>query len=148
MRPLDTTTPTTIIMVRVKNRYLLVNILYPELEKNTSKTIVPDVVAFNQPTTNALTPQVLLRAIRAEVAELFGDYGSGAISDSLSGQSIVMTSFNNLTSNYSKISVTSDVYLHTSSFTCALQDCVGCAVIYEQYPCQEWQEMRLSSCEG
>jgi len=70
-------------MVRVKNRYLLVNILYPELEKSAPKTEIPDVVAFNQPTTNALNAPALLRGIRAEVAELFGDYGSGAISDSI-----------------------------------------------------------------
>jgi ribonuclease P/MRP protein subunit POP5 len=73
-------------MVRVKNRYLLVNILYPELEKTAPKTKVPDVVAFNQPTTNALTPHVLLRKIKEEVAELFGDYGSGAISESIVGK--------------------------------------------------------------
>lgn len=72
-------------MVRVKNRYLLINILYPELEENASKSKVPDVVTFNQPTTSALNAQALLRGIRAEVAELFGDYGSGAISDSLAG---------------------------------------------------------------
>jgi len=73
-------------MVRVKNRYLLVNILYPELEKTASKTKVLDVVAFNQPTTNALTTHVLLRKIKEEVAELFGDYGSGAISESIVGR--------------------------------------------------------------
>ncbi|TVY65721.1 Ribonuclease P/MRP protein subunit POP5 [Lachnellula suecica] len=70
-------------MVRVKNRYLLVNVLYPEIEKSGSKTSVPDVVTFHQPTTNALKPQALLRGIKAEVAELFGDYGSGAISESI-----------------------------------------------------------------
>lgn len=72
-------------MVRIKNRYLLVNILYPELEKNAQKTKVPNVVTFNQPTSGTLTPQDLLRAIRAEVTSLFGDFGSGAISGSLAG---------------------------------------------------------------
>jgi ribonuclease P/MRP protein subunit POP5 len=72
-------------MVRVKYRFLLVNILYPELETSAPKPEIPDVVAFNQPTTNALNAQALLRGIRAEVAELFGDYGSGAIADSISG---------------------------------------------------------------
>ncbi|TVY43438.1 Ribonuclease P/MRP protein subunit [Lachnellula occidentalis] len=70
-------------MVRIKNRYLLVNILYPELEKGAPKIEIPDVISFNQPTTNALNAQTLLRAIRAGVAELFGDYGSGAIASSL-----------------------------------------------------------------
>ncbi|TAQ87552.1 hypothetical protein B7494_g4116 [Chlorociboria aeruginascens] len=71
-------------MVRLKNRYLLVNILYPDLEKNQSKSDIPDIVTFNQPTTDALSAQTLLQGIRAEVADLFGDYGSGAIADSLS----------------------------------------------------------------
>lgn len=73
-------------MVRLKNRYLLVNILYPELEKGQLKSNnIPDVVVFNQPTTDELTPQALLRGIRAEVSSVFGDYGMGAISESLSG---------------------------------------------------------------
>jgi ribonuclease P/MRP protein subunit POP5 len=78
-------------MVRLKNRYLLVNILYPELEKGQEKTDVPDIVIFNQPTTGALDARSLLKGLRAEVQSIFGDYGSGAISDSLSG-----TQFNSL----------------------------------------------------
>jgi ribonuclease P/MRP protein subunit POP5 len=73
-------------MVRLKNRYLLVNILYPELEKRQGKTSVPDIVTFNQPTTDALDARSLLKGLRAEVQDIFGDYGSGAISDSLSGR--------------------------------------------------------------
>lgn len=73
-------------MVRIKNRYLLVNILYPELEKNSgSKDKLPDVVLFNQPTNDALNARALLRGIQMEVANLFGDYGSGAIADSIAG---------------------------------------------------------------
>ncbi|KAI0856659.1 Rpp14 family protein [Xylaria cubensis] len=64
-------------MVRIKERYLLVSILYPT-ELGT-RTNLPDVVVLNQPTTDELTPVALLRAIRAEVAALFGDYGSGAL---------------------------------------------------------------------
>jgi ribonuclease P/MRP protein subunit POP5 len=70
-------------MVRVKNRYILVNILYPDIDPSQSISKVPDLVAFNQPTTDALTPQVLLRAIRTEVSDLFGDYGAGAVAGSL-----------------------------------------------------------------
>lgn len=73
-------------MVRLKNRYLLVNILYPDTAEKQS-AVIPDLVAFRQPTTDALTPQVLQKAIRAQVSELFGDYGTGAIADSLASMS-------------------------------------------------------------
>ncbi|TGJ78244.1 hypothetical protein E0Z10_g10524 [Xylaria hypoxylon] len=56
---------------------VFVNILYPT-ELGTRANL-PDVVVLNQPTTDELTHAALLRAIRAEVAALFGDYGSGAI---------------------------------------------------------------------
>lgn len=72
-------------MVRLKNRYLLVSILYPELEKEQGNHKVPDFVVFNQPTSDALTAGALLKGLRAEIADLFGDYGSGAVSESLSG---------------------------------------------------------------
>jgi ribonuclease P/MRP protein subunit POP5 len=72
-------------MVRVKHRYLLVNILYPELEKGQVHPKVPDVVVFNQPTTDALTASVLMKALRETALSLFGDYGAGAISQSLNG---------------------------------------------------------------
>ncbi|KAI1481882.1 hypothetical protein K445DRAFT_25434 [Daldinia sp. EC12] len=64
-------------MVRIKERYLLVKILYPNELGNRSD--LPDVVVINQPTTDQLNPAGILRAIRAEVANLFGDYGSGLI---------------------------------------------------------------------
>ena len=72
-------------MVRIKNRYLLVNILYPELDNKPPNPKIPDVVSFNQPTTDSLTPQALLKGIKAEVSNLFGDFGSGAIGDSITG---------------------------------------------------------------
>ncbi|KAI0165596.1 hypothetical protein GGR57DRAFT_497068 [Xylariaceae sp. FL1272] len=65
------------IMVRIKERYLLVNILYPS--ELGSRPHLPDVVLLNQPTTPDLSPQLLRRAITAQVAALFGDYGSGAL---------------------------------------------------------------------
>lgn len=78
-------------MVRIKNRYLLVNILYPELEKNSSsKEKLPDVVVFNQPSPDALNARALLRGIQTEVADLFGDFGSGAIADSLAGLFLIL----------------------------------------------------------
>ncbi|CZS99863.1 hypothetical protein WAI453_003510 [Rhynchosporium graminicola] len=72
-------------MVRLKHRYLLVNILYPAVEKNQSQSTskVPDVVVFNQPTSSSLTNQNLLRGLRAEISSTFGDFGMGAVSESL-----------------------------------------------------------------
>lgn len=72
-------------MVRFKERYLLVNILYPEAApaSQSKGNNVPDLLLYNQPTADNLTAQALLRGIRAEVASLFGDFGSGAIERSL-----------------------------------------------------------------
>ncbi|ETS83184.1 hypothetical protein PFICI_05060 [Pestalotiopsis fici W106-1] len=67
-------------MVRIKERYLLVNILYPtELSAEPSPK-TPDLIALNQPTTDKFDRNALLRELRAQVAILFGDFGSGAIS--------------------------------------------------------------------
>ncbi|KAK2008491.1 Rpp14/Pop5 family protein [Colletotrichum eremochloae] len=70
-------------MVRIKERYVLVNILYPPDDSQSQAPNVPDFVFMHQPTTGSLTPQSLLKAIRSEVAALFGDYGSGAIEGNL-----------------------------------------------------------------
>lgn len=61
---------------------MLVNILYPEAASPAQQPNgnVPDLLIYNQPTPANLTPPALLRGIRAAVASLFGDYGSGAIS--------------------------------------------------------------------
>lgn len=71
-------------MVRVKDRYLLVNIVYPEA--TTDKQTVPDFVALHQPTTDSLVHQHLVAAIKNEIRELFGDYGVGSVERSLYGK--------------------------------------------------------------
>ncbi|KAL1798663.1 hypothetical protein ACET3X_002700 [Alternaria dauci] len=69
-------------MVRVKNRYLVVNFLYPEpLVK--SKTQLPDAIQIHSPTPDALKQGLIIRMIRDGVEELFGDYGSGMVSSGL-----------------------------------------------------------------
>ncbi|KAK5132289.1 hypothetical protein LTR08_009197 [Meristemomyces frigidus] len=76
-------------MVRIKHRYMLVNILYPsppaKKPGNTpsNNDDIPFSVHFRQPTPDQLTPQLLLRLIRDGVANLFGDYGSGKVAGSL-----------------------------------------------------------------
>jgi ribonuclease P/MRP protein subunit POP5 len=72
-------------MVRVKFRYLVVNFLYPEpLAK--SKTQLPDLVQIHSPTPDAFHAGILMRMIRDEVAELYGDYGMGMVSAALKGE--------------------------------------------------------------
>ncbi|KAI9167175.1 Ribonuclease P/MRP protein subunit POP5 [Paramyrothecium foliicola] len=71
-------------MVRIKERYLLVNILYPPASAKPAQSSVPDLIVHHQPTIERLTPQALLKAIRTEVSTLFGDYGAGAIDGRLS----------------------------------------------------------------
>ncbi|KAF4587494.1 Rpp14 family [Ophiocordyceps camponoti-floridani] len=73
-------------MVRIKERYLLVNIIYPPSPQKsfTSEATVPNLIVQHQPTVDKLTTQALLKAIRAEIAVLFGDYGSGAFEGHLS----------------------------------------------------------------
>ncbi|EMD69553.1 hypothetical protein COCSADRAFT_77069 [Bipolaris sorokiniana ND90Pr] len=69
-------------MVRVKNRYLVVNFLYPEPHTKT-KSKLPDVIQIHSPTPDALKPGFIVRMIRDGVEELFGDYGSGMVSSGL-----------------------------------------------------------------
>lgn len=78
-------------MVRLKHRYLLVNILYPETAAtkppgSSSAQHTPDIIQFNQPTSDKLNPQLLARIIRDGVGELFGDYGSGMAAGGLVGK--------------------------------------------------------------
>ncbi|KXX83401.1 Ribonuclease P/MRP protein subunit POP5 [Madurella mycetomatis] len=70
-------------MVRLKDRYLLVNIVYSDIPAGQLKGSVPDLLLYNQPTSDELRPQLLLKGIRGEVASLFGDCGSGAVDRSL-----------------------------------------------------------------
>lgn len=76
-------------MVRVKNRYLVVNFLYPTPPGTQSKRQqpVPDLVQFHAPTPDAFHTGHLLRIVRDGIAELFGDYGMAMVSSSLKGMS-------------------------------------------------------------
>ena len=66
-------------MVRVKNRYLVVNYLYPApLSSDVRSTNdVPAVVQFNRPTPDKFDQRALREVIQDGVTELFGEYGSG-----------------------------------------------------------------------
>ncbi|POS80703.1 Rpp14 family protein [Diaporthe helianthi] len=70
-------------MVRIKERYLLVDIVYPEAAQNQAKTGLPDILVYNQPTANACNARSIQYAIKAQVTDLFGDFGAGAVERSL-----------------------------------------------------------------
>lgn len=63
----------------------MVNIIYPPETKVGEKSSVPSFVVQHQPTVENLTAQLLLKAIRNEVSQLFGDHGLGSLGGNLSG---------------------------------------------------------------
>ena len=73
-------------MVRIKERYLLVNILYPRESSEHQQTKIPDVVFQHQPTSNDVTPPAVLKGIRSELSSLFGDYGLGSVEGRLASK--------------------------------------------------------------
>lgn len=70
-------------MVRIKERYLLVNIIYPDASRDASKLNLPDLLVYNQPTSDTFNGRTFSQAIKAEVANLFGDYGAGTVERTL-----------------------------------------------------------------
>ena len=82
-------------MVRIKHRYLLVNILYPSGQTAQLKVAnddLPDVVQFHRPTSSEFNDEMLRRLIRNNISELFGDYGIGMIAGSLKSKFAVCLS--------------------------------------------------------
>ncbi|KAK2746985.1 hypothetical protein FQN57_002557 [Myotisia sp. PD_48] len=75
-------------MVRLKHRYLLVDILYPPQpgSKPTSLCQQEDLKEFHlqvhRPTPDTLTPHLFAKVIRENVAEMFGDWGMGRLGGS------------------------------------------------------------------
>lgn len=84
-------------MVRIKHRYLLINILYPtspsssqQIKPKENDKDLPWTIQFRRPSPPNLNPQLLLRMIREGVAELFGDYGAGMVAGSLQGTLLLL----------------------------------------------------------
>jgi ribonuclease P/MRP protein subunit POP5 len=76
-------------MVRLKHRYLLINILYPSkpiISTSTPVDTIPSTVQFHAPTPDQFNVQLLNRMIRDGVEDLFGDYGISMIASSLKGK--------------------------------------------------------------
>ncbi|KAJ5647822.1 hypothetical protein N7490_004194 [Penicillium lividum] len=77
-------------MVRLKNRYLLIDILYPDPATWPSTKAKPNTstsaqLAIHSPTSDALTPGLLAKMIREEVSELYGDCGVGKLGGASAG---------------------------------------------------------------
>lgn len=70
-------------MVRIKHRYLLLNILYPETSPANVKPNDPPYLAFHGPSPAHLSGGLLLNALRTSIAVHFGDVGVGLASSSL-----------------------------------------------------------------
>jgi Rpp14/Pop5 family. len=77
-------------MVRVKHRYLLINILYPApsadgpsaASAGTGKGIDPEMqvrLRIHAPTPETLSPGLLAKMVREEISEMFGDWGVGRL---------------------------------------------------------------------
>lgn len=86
-------------MVRIKHRYLLVQILYPSTSRSSSKapstqaaapksgpqpTLLTPQISLHAPTPDTTTPQSLLRLVRAHIQTLYGDHGAGIANNGLS----------------------------------------------------------------
>lgn len=81
-------------MVRLKYRYLLVNLLYPEQDQHIQPTTRHGfgskftneqswILQFRRPSSDLLDSKLMIRLIRNGIAELFGDYGAGMVSPGL-----------------------------------------------------------------
>lgn len=68
-------------MVRIKNRYILFNILYPAAPTGSAPlsepTTAPSALEFLRPTSRDITNSTLAAIIRENIALQSGDYGSG-----------------------------------------------------------------------
>jgi RNase P/RNase MRP subunit POP5 len=71
-------------MVRIKYRYLLGSIFYPD-EFSQRDEVIPDVVNFHRPSPKGFTPMDLRRVVVSSILENFGEYGGAAATPGLQG---------------------------------------------------------------
>lgn len=127
-------------MVRIKHRYLLVNILYPEQEARNNKQHssgpkdgIPYTVQFRRPGPDQLSGKLLSRLIRESVADLFGDYGAGVVTGSLMGRVHMHHSVRQsllLTRSSSQILLPSNKHSHHPRLACPLPHGLGSTDFY------------------
>ena len=119
-------------MVRIKYRYLLVHILYPDPAESESRSTtrasdksIPDLVQFHRPSPNDLQPQHLVRAIKDQILLLYGDYGLGLISASLNGLAAHLPFSEKLTNVVnSQVPLNRNLNSHRSMFTRTFSNCL------------------------
>ncbi|KAJ5295792.1 hypothetical protein PENANT_c001G01295 [Penicillium antarcticum] len=75
-------------MVRLKSRYLLIDILYPDPKTwpttNPSESPNP-TLSIHAPTSDTLTPGFLAKMVRETVSDLYGDWGVGKLGGASAG---------------------------------------------------------------
>lgn len=139
-------------MVRLKQRYLLLDILYPDPSTwpPSTQQNQPAAHRIHAPTADTLTPALLAKLIRDQVSELFGDWGVGRLggvnAGGVSGLSLfpslslplLLVGFSHgtpkasykLTKNNSEIFVPGYVYGYYPVPTCVVQARVDGVVVY------------------
>lgn len=70
-------------MVRIKHRYLLLNILYPNDMSSRPASSTPDFLKFHAPTPKHINPQSFSAHLRNRIVASFGDQGLGLCLSSL-----------------------------------------------------------------
>lgn len=142
-------------MVRIKHRYLLVNVLYPDPKTNNVK--LPDQagetsfsIQFQQPSSDNLTVKALLKLVRDGVADLFGDYGSGKVSASLQGGWCGFSGWSDrmLMQLHSQILVSSNKYGHHPRLARPLPPSMGSIKLCDQPAQAAESALRLPGCES
>lgn len=89
-------------MVRIKHRYLLVQILYPKTSTTPGQSHLASanpsqayLTTLHAPTKDAITAVLLLRHVRAHLTQLFGDAGAA-----LAGSNLSVKYWSNATSTF------------------------------------------------
>jgi ribonuclease P/MRP protein subunit POP5 len=75
-------------MVRLKSRYLLIDILYPDPKTWPTTTIAKPsnpTLSIHSPTSDTLTPGFLAKMVRETVSDLYGDWGVGKLGGASAG---------------------------------------------------------------
>ncbi|OWB58431.1 ribonuclease activity protein [[Candida] boidinii] len=116
-------------MVRLKTRYILFEIIYPELngdgEEGTDwyKTRSNSIIALHKQSPSVINAKVIILAIRKSLQLNYGDLGSGC-----DGMSLVLKYFSNRTST-GIIRVLRESYMKICSAICLINELNGYKVI-------------------